>query len=100
MCAVLTTTIEFQSGLQGDSFFGGGNFLVCLGRSVKGVDVSLVVLRVVEPHDLLRDVGLESIVLVRQGWQSEGHFCWWWMEENGVHGGQPVYKKYPLGFLI
>ena len=30
-------------------------------------------LGVVKRHDLLRDVGLESVVLVRQGWQSERH---------------------------
>jgi len=64
----VTTTIEFQSSLQGNSLLGGGSFLVSLGRGVKGVDVGLMVLRVVKLHDLLRDVGLESIVLIRQGW--------------------------------
>lgn len=62
----LTTTIEFQSSLQGNSLFSGGSFLVSLGRGVKGVDVGLVVLRVVKCHDPLRDVRLESIILIRQ----------------------------------
>jgi len=65
---ILTTTVEFQSSLQVNSLFGRGSFLVGLGRGVERVDVSLVVLFVVKRHDLLRDVRLESVVLVRQGW--------------------------------
>ena len=101
MYKILTTTVEFQCSLQANSLFGGGSFLVGLGRGVEGVDVSLVVLLVVKRHDLLRDVGLESVVLVRQGWQSKGHLssrCWcggW--KRKGLGGGQAVYK---LPYLI
>jgi len=95
MYKILTTTVEFQSSLQANSLFGGGSFLVSLGRGVEGVDVSLVVFLVVERHDLLRDVGLESIVLVRQGWQSKSHLssrcCVVDGKEEGS-GGQLVYK--------
>lgn len=85
MDKILTATVKFQSSLQGKSLFCGGSFFVSLGRAVKGVDVGLMVLGVVKRHDLLRDVRLESIVLVRQRWQSEGHlgsWRWWWMEEK------------------
>lgn len=65
MCKILTTTVEFQSSLQANSLFGRGNFFIGLGRGVEGGDISLVVLLVVKRHDLLRDVRLESVVLVR-----------------------------------
>jgi hypothetical protein len=62
-----TTTVEFQGRLEGDAFLGGGRLGVRQLGSVEGVDVSLVVLIVMECHDLLRDVRLEAIVRVRQG---------------------------------
>ena len=68
-----TSTVKFQSGLQSNPFFCGGSIFVSLSRCVESVDVGLVMLRVVKRHDLLRDVGLESIVFIRQGRQSEGH---------------------------
>ena len=48
-----TTAVEFQGRLEGDAFLGGGSFGVRLLGSVEGIDVSLVVLLVMEFHDLL-----------------------------------------------
>jgi len=62
-----TTTVEFQGRLEGDAFLGSGRLGVRQLGSVEGVDVSLVMLIVMECHDLLRDVRLEAIVRVRQG---------------------------------
>ena len=53
MLGLLTTSIEFQSSLQGDSLLSGGSFLVSLSRGVKGVDVGLMMLCVMKRHDLL-----------------------------------------------
>lgn len=61
-----TPTVEFQGRLEGDAFLGGGSLGVRLLGSIEGVDVSLMVLLVMEFHDLLGDVRLESIVRVRQ----------------------------------
>ena len=47
-----TTAVEFQGRLEGDAFLGGGSFGVRLLGSVEGIDVSLVVLLVMEFHDL------------------------------------------------
>ena len=43
---------------------------VRLLSSVQSIDISLMMLRVVERHDLLADVGLESIVAVGKGRKS------------------------------
>jgi hypothetical protein len=61
-----TTAVEFQGRLKGDAFPGGGGLGVGLLGSIEGVDVSLMMLPVMEFHDLLGDVRLETFVWVLQ----------------------------------
>lgn len=58
----LTSSVELQSRLQSDSLLGSRRLCVGLLSSVESVDICLVVLCVVESHDLLGDEWLESIV--------------------------------------
>lgn len=65
----VSTSVELQSGLQGDSGLDGfrGGFLglkLAEGflRGVKTVDVCLVVLGVVQGHDLLGDAGFQRLM--------------------------------------
>ena len=73
----LTTTVEADGGLEGDAFFRGGSLEIVGLGGVEGSYVSLVVLCVVERHDLLRDEGLEPIVGVREGGKIVDHVVWW-----------------------
>ena len=70
---MLTTTIELQGSLQSDAFLGTAGFGVSFLCSVQSIDISLMVLRVMEQHDLMRYEGLESIVRVRQWGESVRH---------------------------
>lgn len=63
---VLTSTVKFECGLEGDALFWGSCFGICGLGSIEGVHISLMVLGVVEAHDLLRDIGLEGIVEIRE----------------------------------
>lgn len=47
-----TTTVELQGRLKGNAFLGGRGFSVGLLGGVEGVDVSLMMLLVMELHDL------------------------------------------------
>ncbi len=46
---------------------------MALQRGVEVVDVSRVVLIVMDPHRLLVDVGLQRVVIVGQRWQLVSH---------------------------
>jgi hypothetical protein len=70
-----TTTVELESSLKGDTFFGCRSLGVCSFGGVQSIDVSLMVLLVVKRHDLLRDVRFESIVSVRKVRENVGHCC-------------------------
>jgi hypothetical protein len=80
----LTTTVETDGRLEGDAFLGGLSLDIIALGGVEGSHVSLVVLRVVERHDLLRDVGLEPIVGVRERRKSVNHRVWVVMERKRV----------------
>ena len=69
----LTTTVEADDRLEGDPFLGGASLDIIGLSGIEGSHVCLVVLRVVERHDLLRDVGLERIVVVREGGKTVSH---------------------------
>lgn len=69
----LTTTVEADDRLEGDPFLGGTSLNIIGLSGIEGSHVCLVVLRVVERHDLLRDVGLERIVVVREGGKTVSH---------------------------
>ena len=89
--ARLTTTIEFDGSLERDAFFWGGSLKILFLSSVEGIHVSLVVLGMVQRHDLLRNVGLEGIVGVGEGRKSVSHGSeWMWMmmerKETGLRG--------------
>ena len=59
---VRTATVEFDGGLKGDLLFEClGIGVLCFG-GVEVVDVGLVVLVVVELHDLVGDDGFEGVV--------------------------------------
>ncbi len=65
----VTTTVELDSGLKLDLLLdvvARDGRVVSLDGVVKVVDVKLVVLCVVNGHDLLRDGGLEGVVAVRK----------------------------------
>ena len=71
-----TTAVELERRLKSDALLGVMRFGVRLFSGVEAVDVGLVVLRVVEGHDLLVDVGLEGVVAVGEGREGVGHFAW------------------------
>jgi len=62
----VTTAIELQGSLESDPLFGSGGLGVGLLSGIQSVNIRLMVLRVVKLHDLTADVGLESIVGVRE----------------------------------
>ena len=62
----VTTTVEAKSRLEGDALFRGRCPGVVVFCSVEGIDVCLVMLVMVQLHDLCDDVWLECIVAVRQ----------------------------------
>jgi hypothetical protein len=67
---ILTSSIEFKSCLESNALLGSGCFCIRKFSCVESIDIGLVMLRVVESHNLLRDVGLESIVRVWEGGKS------------------------------
>ena len=69
----LTTTVEADRGLEGNAFLGGGGLDIIRLSGIESSHVCLVVLGVVERHDLLRDVGLERIVGIREGGKTVSH---------------------------
>lgn len=62
----MTTAVETNDGLKGDALFRGRRPGVVALCGVEGIDVRLVVLVVMQPHDLCNDVGFEGIVVVRE----------------------------------
>lgn len=62
----VATAVELEGGLEGDALLGGGGLCVGLLCGVEGGDIGLVVLLVVELHDLAGDEGLECVVRVRE----------------------------------
>ncbi len=56
------SAVEFEGRLELDLFFRGGGLRVCLLGSVEAVHVRLVVLAVVQLHNLARDKRLEGLV--------------------------------------
>lgn len=75
----VTTTVELDGALKLDllaDIVAGDGLVVSLDGVVKVGDVKLMVLCVVDGHDLLGDGGLKGIVSVRKLGQSVlGHFC-------------------------
>jgi len=69
-----TSAIKLKGCLQRDALFWGGGFRVRGLRCVQRVHVSLMVLRVVQSHDLLRDIRLKRIVRVGERGKSICHF--------------------------
>lgn len=72
-CQLRTSTIELECCLECDALFWGAGVGVGGLCGVESIYIRLVVLRVVEHHNLLRDVGLEGIVWVRERRESVGH---------------------------
>jgi len=71
----VATTVKLESTKESNAFLGrlrGVERGLC---SIQAVHVGLVVLLVVESHDLLADVGLKGIVWVRQIGEDVGHGC-------------------------
>ena len=60
-----TTAVELERRLESNALLGGMRFGVGLFSSVETVNVGLVVLRVVQRHDLLRDMGFKSLFLLK-----------------------------------
>jgi hypothetical protein len=71
---ITTSPVELEGSLERDSLLGSGRFGVGTFSSVQGIDVCLMVLSVVESHDLLGDVRLESIIGVGKRGERVGHF--------------------------
>lgn len=69
-----TTTVELEGSLEGDALLGGRALRVCRLGSVKSIDIGLVVLGVVQSHDLLGNERFEGIVSVRKRWELVSHF--------------------------
>lgn len=75
--ARLTSSVELERRLQRDALLGRGRLRVRLLGRVQSVHVRLVVLLVVELHDLAGDEGLEGVVGVGQVGEGvvAGHRC-------------------------
>ena len=56
-----TSAVELESRLQRDFFQGRVRLGVRLLSSVQAVDVGLVMLRMMQPHDFLRNMWFESL---------------------------------------
>lgn len=69
----VASTVETESCLEGDALLGCRCFGICRFGCIERIDVGLVVLRVMELHDLLRDVGLKGIVSIGERGKSVGH---------------------------
>jgi len=70
----MPSAVELDSGLKSNTFLRGGGQCVRFLGGVKGVDVGLVVFCVMKGHDLLRDVGLESLVGIWERRECVLHF--------------------------
>lgn len=57
----ITSAVEPERGLQSNLFASRGSLDVCLLRSIKAVDIGLMVLGVMKLHDLSRDVGFQCL---------------------------------------
>ena len=68
-----TSTVELERSLESNSLLGSCGLGVRGLSSVQSVHVGLVVLGVVESHDLFRDVGLKGIIVVGKRRKSVGH---------------------------
>lgn len=86
----VTTTVEFDGALKLDllaNIVARDGLVVSLDGVVEVGDVKLVVLGVVDGHDLLGDGGLEGIVSIRKlGKSVLGHFgdvYYWWLISDG-----------------
>ena len=80
--------------MEGDALLGGGGLGVGLLGGVERVHVGLVVLLVVELHDLLGDEGLERIVGVGEVGESVGHvFFSVAVDVGGVRGRRPCTQR-------
>lgn len=60
----MSAAVEVDEGLEGDGFRGGAGGVEFFGGGVVGVDVGLVVVLVVQFHDLAGDGGFEGTVIV------------------------------------
>lgn len=74
LCGERTTTVELEGSLESDALLGGRALRVCRLGSVEGVNIGLVVLGMVQSHDLLGNERLEGIVSVRKRWELVSHF--------------------------
>ncbi len=72
-----TTAVELDRALQRDDVLVRCRLHVLLLSSVQVRHIRLVMLSVMKFHDLLADVRLEPIVLVREGWECCNHCCCW-----------------------
>lgn len=64
-----TSSVEFEGSQESDFLLGGLSACEAGLSSVQAVDIGLMMLSVVKSHDLSADVGLESIVAVRESWE-------------------------------
>lgn len=62
----VTTAVESNSRLKGDTLFRGSGPGIVVLCSIEGIDICFVVLVVVQSHYLRDDVWLERIVAVRE----------------------------------
>lgn len=62
----MTTAIETKRGLQGDALFRGSRLGIVVLGSIERIDIGLMMLVVMEAHDLCDDVRLERIIAVRE----------------------------------
>ena len=60
-----TSAVELERRLEGYLFLDGLTFRVLLFSGIQAVNIRLMVLRVVQRHDLLGDMRLKSVVSVR-----------------------------------
>ena len=72
-----TSTVKLERSLKSNSLFGSRGLGVSGLSSVQSVYVRLMVLGVVQSHDLFRDVRFKRIVSVRKRRKSVGHILLW-----------------------
>jgi hypothetical protein len=58
---VLTSSVELERGLKLDLLLGAGCLCVCLLRCIETIHICLMMLRVVELHNLARDMRFECL---------------------------------------
>jgi len=83
----MSTAVELESSLEGDTLLGGGCLGICSLCGIESVDVSLMMLLVVKLHDLSANERLKGIIAVREVRESvlAGHVViydvmWWWLK--------------------